>query len=112
MGRHTDKTELRMPGVKLVFFTMIWGDRLAQYLPGALERAVAFGHGHRFIIFCVGDVSCNICLGSHSHNTHCVRGRLQTIYNKYTMLSALVRLGVDVVYLDFDTLLLRDPLPP
>jgi len=47
----------------------------------------------------------------HAHPELCVPGRLKTIFNKYTVVSAIVHLGFDAVYLDFDTLLLRDPLP-
>eukprot|EP00928_Gymnodinium_smaydae_P080191 TRINITY_DN6393_c0_g1_i2.p1 TRINITY_DN6393_c0_g1~~TRINITY_DN6393_c0_g1_i2.p1 ORF type:complete len:593 (-),score=105.38 TRINITY_DN6393_c0_g1_i2:39-1817(-) len=102
------------PGVsdeKLLLVTMLWGARLARYLPGAIKRASAFGHGGRYLVFCLDEAACEVCLKAHPTPQLCVEGTLQTIYNKYTVLAAIVQLGFDAVYLDFDTLLLADPVP-
>eukprot|EP00927_Polykrikos_kofoidii_P010110 TRINITY_DN14281_c1_g1_i2.p1 TRINITY_DN14281_c1_g1~~TRINITY_DN14281_c1_g1_i2.p1 ORF type:complete len:786 (+),score=105.69 TRINITY_DN14281_c1_g1_i2:83-2440(+) len=97
--------------IKVVFFTMIWGSRLAGYLRGSIDRMAAFGHVQRYIVFCLDDPACQTCEQAHPFATNCVAGRLKTIFNKFTMLSVIVGSGVDCIYLDFDTLLLKDPLP-
>lgn len=38
----------------------------------------------------------------------CIPGKHKTIVNKYTMASAITKLGFDAVYLDFDTVLLKN----
>jgi len=98
-------------GTKLALVTMLWGSRLAGYLPGSLRRAEAFGLHARYLIFCLDEVVLLACRGAHPLPALCVPGRLQTIYNKYTVLAAIVQLGFDALYLDFDTLLLADPVP-
>lgn len=97
---------------KVVLVTLIWGSRLSGYLRGSLQRASAFGLGHCSLVFCLDEASCDICREVHPYRANCVQGRLKTIYNKYTVLSAVVNLGFNALYLDFDTVLLQDPLPP
>eukprot|EP00927_Polykrikos_kofoidii_P010109 TRINITY_DN14281_c1_g1_i1.p1 TRINITY_DN14281_c1_g1~~TRINITY_DN14281_c1_g1_i1.p1 ORF type:complete len:746 (+),score=101.77 TRINITY_DN14281_c1_g1_i1:200-2239(+) len=97
--------------IKVVFFTMVWGSRLAVYLRGSIDRMAAFGHVQRYIVFCLDDAAFETCQQTHPFPTNCIAGRLKTIFNKFTMLSVIVGAGVDSIYLDFDTLLLKDPLP-
>ena len=52
-----------------------------------------------------------VCAKVHQYPECCVPGALKTIYNKYTILSAVVHAGFDALYIDFDTILLQDPLP-
>eukprot|EP00927_Polykrikos_kofoidii_P039125 TRINITY_DN33550_c0_g1_i1.p1 TRINITY_DN33550_c0_g1~~TRINITY_DN33550_c0_g1_i1.p1 ORF type:complete len:734 (-),score=97.40 TRINITY_DN33550_c0_g1_i1:59-2260(-) len=95
---------------KLVLYTMIWGSRLASYLPGVIQRMKAFRLERQYLVFCVG-AACSICQAAHPFPALCVQGRLQTIMNKYTVMSAILNNGFDAVYLDLDTVLMKDPLP-
>lgn len=98
--------------LKLVITTLIWGARLSVYLRAALQRAHAFGLARHSVVFCLDEDSCNTCRKEHYFVANCVRGSLKTIFNKYTIASAALHLGFDVLYLDFDTLLMKNPLPP
>eukprot|EP00931_Biecheleriopsis_adriatica_P045855 TRINITY_DN26279_c0_g1_i1.p1 TRINITY_DN26279_c0_g1~~TRINITY_DN26279_c0_g1_i1.p1 ORF type:complete len:722 (-),score=141.28 TRINITY_DN26279_c0_g1_i1:120-2258(-) len=98
-------------GTKVVLVSMVWGQRLSRYLKGQIQRAQAFGLHRRLVVFCLDLDALEICQLEHVDRALCVQGQLQTIFNKYTILSAIVNLGFDVLYLDFDTLLLNDPLP-
>eukprot|EP00746_Dinoflagellata_sp_MGD_P055519 gnl/MRDRNA2_/MRDRNA2_24148_c0_seq1.p1 gnl/MRDRNA2_/MRDRNA2_24148_c0~~gnl/MRDRNA2_/MRDRNA2_24148_c0_seq1.p1 ORF type:complete len:337 (-),score=55.10 gnl/MRDRNA2_/MRDRNA2_24148_c0_seq1:66-1031(-) len=95
---------------KLVIITLVWGSRLSRYLAGMLRRARSFGLSQRYIVFCLDEAALNACQNLHSEAC-CVPGEHQTIYNKYTIVAAVVQLGFDALYLDFDTVLLADPVP-
>ncbi|CAJ1437825.1 unnamed protein product [Effrenium voratum] len=101
----------RPGGHHLVIFTMVYGKRLAQYLPAWLQRMRAFGHGGRTLVFCLDETSEEACRRCHEPLL-CVRGREQTAANKFHMMSVIVNDGFDVLYLDFDVVLLQDPVPP
>lgn len=98
-------------GAKLVVYTMLWGERLSGYLPGIFQRAQAFNLHGRYLVFCLDGSAFHMCKEAHPFPELCIPGELQTIFNKYTMLAAIVQLGFDALYLDLDTLLLADPLP-
>lgn len=97
-------------GSKLVLLTMVWGAKLAGYIPGALRRARALGLEHAYMVYCHGE-ACEACKGAHSLPSLCVFGKQRTIYNKYTASAAILGAGFDVFYLDFDVFLMRDPRP-
>lgn len=99
-------------GRKVVLTTIIWGARIAAYLPGLLQRAEAFHHEHRFVIFCLDKSALIACKSSHKHPGLCVHGELKTIYNKFTLVAAILQIGFDVILLDTDVVFLKDPLPP
>lgn len=98
------------PASKLVVVSIVWGDRLAVYFEGWLRRAAAYGLARSSLLFCLDDAACTTCRAVHSHPTNCVPGRIKTIFNKYTVMSAIINSGIDAVYLDFDTIMLRDPI--
>jgi len=96
---------------KVVAVTLFWGSRLAKYLPGALRRAEALGLGASYLVFCLDDAGLEACLNAHSHPSSCVPGHVITIFNNLCMQAAIIANGFDVLYLDFDTLLLQNPIP-
>lgn len=96
---------------KVVILTVVWGERLAKYLPGWLERASALGHGGRTLVFCLSTAAARECAAAHKHPELCVEGGLRTVYNKLALISVVVHAGLDAVFFDFDTVFLKDPLP-
>lgn len=111
------ETALTAPGsrqlaeAKVVYVSMIWGARLSTYLAPTLQRVQALGIVAGFLIWCLDDASCDACVEAHPFKSNCVRGRLKTIFNKFTVLSAIVNSGFDAVYVDFDTVFFKDPTP-
>ena len=93
-----------------IIFTMIFGERLAKYLPKWLLRVEAFGHLSKTLVFCLDSASMEACRAAHAHQG-CVQGSLRTASNKFHMMSVILNSGFDVLYLDFDLVLLQDPLP-
>eukprot|EP00930_Biecheleria_cincta_P081535 TRINITY_DN7060_c0_g1_i1.p1 TRINITY_DN7060_c0_g1~~TRINITY_DN7060_c0_g1_i1.p1 ORF type:complete len:729 (+),score=113.78 TRINITY_DN7060_c0_g1_i1:141-2327(+) len=99
-------------GRRLMIFTMLYGWRLAKYLPGWLRRIAAFGHLQRTLVFCLDDDSLQVCKESHRLLEFCIKGEEKTTSNKFHLMSTIINAGFDVLYLDFDTLLMKDPVPP
>lgn len=99
-------------GRRLMIFTMLYGRRLAKYLPGWLLRIAAFGHLQRTLVFCLDEDSLEVCKTSHSVPDFCIKGKVKTTSNKFHIMSTIINSGFDVLYLDFDTLLMKDPVPP
>ncbi|CAL1149766.1 unnamed protein product, partial [Cladocopium goreaui] len=92
-----------------VLCTLLWGQRLAKYLRFQVQRLEAFGYGHQYLVLCDA-VACNECRRVHWKSL-CVEMRQPSLFSKHTMITSILRQGFDVFYLDFDTVLLQDPLP-
>ncbi|CAJ1427168.1 unnamed protein product, partial [Effrenium voratum] len=52
------------------------------------------------------------CRASHSLPDLCVAGSVKTTSNKFHIMAAIINCGFDVLYLDFDIVLMKDPMPP
>ncbi|CAE6939217.1 unnamed protein product [Symbiodinium natans] len=106
------ESTLRQPSEgRPIILTMIYGKRLAQHLPKWLLRLKAFGHLSHTLVFCLDSDSAEACRRAHSNRRGCVQGSLQTTANKFHMMSVILNSGFDVLYLDFDVVLMQDPLP-
>eukprot|EP00435_Cladocopium_sp_Y103_P071055 s145_g36.t1 len=53
-----------------------------------------------------------VCQSHHPFPALCVPGEVKTTANKFHFTSVVVNSGFDVLYLDFDTIFFKDPLPP
>ena len=91
--------------------TMVYGRRYAKYLKGWLQRAAALGHLPRLLVFCVDEHAKEECDKAHLEPSYCIAGKQKTAANKFHMMAAIINLGFDVLYLDFDLVLFKDPLP-
>ncbi|CAJ1409712.1 unnamed protein product [Effrenium voratum] len=95
---------------QILLCTLLWGGRLAGYLPAALQRMEALGFLHQYLIFCGGE-ACEVCRGSHRWPSLCVGMQQFALFSKHAMIAAIVNQGFDLLYLDFDTIVMQDPFP-
>ncbi|CAE7944765.1 unnamed protein product [Symbiodinium sp. KB8] len=109
--RYLDADIHRPSSHHIVFMTTVYGQRYAKYLSGWLRRAAALGHLPRMLVFCLDAHAKEECDKAHLEPSFCIAGKQKTAANKFHMMAAIVNLGFDVLYLDFDVVLFKDPLP-
>lgn len=93
-------------GLRVVYVTMVYG-RFNQYISGWAKRARRLGL-QNLVMAALDDEAFELCT-QHLGAT-CVRGSV-SVLNKYTLLLVALQLGIDVMWLDFDIFLVRNPGP-
>ncbi|CAD7975253.1 unnamed protein product [Amoebophrya sp. A25] len=119
------------PSSRPVVTTMVYGVKFVKYVEAFLRRVVAVGIP-RFVLWCLDEGALNACsqvstkiktpssaasdsetstTTSSSSRIYCVRGYQHSILNKFAFpLVLLNRLKTDVLWIDFDVFLFRNPL--
>ena len=85
---------------------MVYGSRFTEYLPRYMSRARAVGAA--LVVFCLDDGAFDTCV---AEGGLCARGWEKTILHKFTLPLVLLHLGHEVVWLDFDVFLFKNPTP-
>lgn len=89
---------------RLVYVTMVYG-RFNQYISGWARRLRTISLPNLVMMTLDGEAH-SLC-GQH-HPGRCVQGNINVL-NKYTLLLIALQVGIDVVWLDFDIFLIRNP---
>jgi len=117
----------RASTVDTIYVTMVWGKKYAAYLDAycrhmnelgigagdsSFDEYLVFVHDMKALTACVESVACN---SAHSKTTtnalfggRCVRGISREL-GKFSLGLVLLQYGYDIVYVDFDTYLLKNP---
>ncbi|KAF4690334.1 hypothetical protein FOZ60_000305 [Perkinsus olseni] len=86
---------------------MVYGSRFIQYIDRFIRRAKAVGVEH-LLVFALDEEAYVLCRAAGT--SLCIRGT-PSIINKFTLPLILLRAGLDVLWVDFDVFLFRNPLP-
>eukprot|EP00927_Polykrikos_kofoidii_P018837 TRINITY_DN18779_c0_g1_i2.p1 TRINITY_DN18779_c0_g1~~TRINITY_DN18779_c0_g1_i2.p1 ORF type:complete len:732 (+),score=68.42 TRINITY_DN18779_c0_g1_i2:284-2479(+) len=92
---------------RLVYVTMVYG-RFNRFIPGWAARSRLLGLGN--LVIAVLDLEASAICRAHHDPRLCVKLRIDVL-NKYTLLLVALQLGIDVMWLDFDIFLVRNPGP-
>eukprot|EP00928_Gymnodinium_smaydae_P020370 TRINITY_DN17872_c1_g2_i1.p1 TRINITY_DN17872_c1_g2~~TRINITY_DN17872_c1_g2_i1.p1 ORF type:complete len:839 (+),score=176.02 TRINITY_DN17872_c1_g2_i1:87-2603(+) len=103
---------------KVVLVNVLWGKRYTSYLGPYLERSRALGLGSRHLIFALDGDVLDACREARSGERAgresaalCVPGTVRGIFQKYSVLAVILNAGFDILSLDFDLVLMQNPLP-
>eukprot|EP00933_Yihiella_yeosuensis_P007190 TRINITY_DN112119_c0_g1_i1.p1 TRINITY_DN112119_c0_g1~~TRINITY_DN112119_c0_g1_i1.p1 ORF type:complete len:478 (-),score=60.81 TRINITY_DN112119_c0_g1_i1:240-1616(-) len=91
-------------GLRMAYVTMVYG-RMNRYIKGWSERLKTLGVTN-LVMATLDDEAYSLC--STFHGSQCIRGSI-SVLNKYTILLIALQLGIDVMWLDFDIFLVRNP---
>jgi len=91
-------------GRRFAYVTMVYG-RMNRFIEGWALRLRTLGV--RSLVMATLDEEAYALCTQH-HGAQCVRGSI-SVLNKYTLLLIALQLGIDVMWLDFDIFLVRDP---
>ncbi|KAF4665528.1 hypothetical protein FOZ61_010838 [Perkinsus olseni] len=99
------------PSEKIIYVTLVWG-RLTPYIRGFGTRMTALSLP--LVIFCIDEPALLACeearlSQAHSSPLYCLRGQTIGFFNKFTLLSVLLQLGIQVVVMDFDVIFFKSP---
>merc|ERR1719507_341505 len=85
---------------------MVYG-RFNQYIAGWAQRLRRLSIGN-LVMATLDEEAFEVC--TEHLGARCVRGSV-SVLNKYSLLLVALQLGIDVMWLDFDIFLVRDPGP-
>ncbi|KAF4759132.1 hypothetical protein FOZ63_026669 [Perkinsus olseni] len=93
------------------YVTLVWG-RLTPYIRAFATRMTALSLP--LVIFCIDEPALLACeegrlSQAHSSPLYCLRGQTIGFFNKFTLLSVLLQLGIQVVVMDFDVIFFKSP---
>ncbi|KAF4662521.1 hypothetical protein FOL47_006205 [Perkinsus chesapeaki] len=91
----------------LVPMTMVYGNNFNKYLKKYLNRAKAVGL-NQFVVFTLDEEAYEVC--QRHPIGKCIRGT-PSILNKFTLPLIFLHAGIDVLWMDFDVFLFKNPLP-
>ncbi|KAF4677770.1 hypothetical protein FOL47_010364 [Perkinsus chesapeaki] len=98
------------PSEKLLYVTLVWG-RLTPYIGGFVTRMKALDLP--LVVFCIDETALQACEATSSipgaSPVYCLRGQTIGFFNKFTLLSVLLQLGIQVVVMDFDVIYFKSP---
>lgn len=94
-------------GLRLAYVTMVYG-KMNPYIRGWAMRFRRLGL-RNLVMATLDQEAFDLCQKYH-YGEQCVPGSI-SVLNKYTLLLIGLQLGVDVMWLDFDIFVIRDPGP-
>eukprot|EP00440_Ansanella_granifera_P029618 gb/GFBE01032170.1/.p1 GENE.gb/GFBE01032170.1/~~gb/GFBE01032170.1/.p1 ORF type:complete len:688 (+),score=100.97 gb/GFBE01032170.1/:1-2064(+) len=109
---------VRGTGVRLAYVVLLYGKAWARLLQRLAGRMSQLRIQHPLLVIAIGReaaATCRNLAGSESkdrlHDVICWTPDSESQVHRFTGVHALLHLGVDVIYMDMDTFLLRDPTP-
>eukprot|EP00931_Biecheleriopsis_adriatica_P107275 TRINITY_DN81622_c0_g1_i1.p1 TRINITY_DN81622_c0_g1~~TRINITY_DN81622_c0_g1_i1.p1 ORF type:complete len:690 (+),score=138.74 TRINITY_DN81622_c0_g1_i1:74-2143(+) len=108
----------RGAGARLAYVVLLYGKAWARLLERLAGRMSQLDIAHPLLVIAIGKEAAAACRklargagSSRPHDVVCWTPDTESQVHRFTGVHALLHLGVDVLYLDMDTFLLRDPTP-
>eukprot|EP00397_Hematodinium_sp_SG-2012_P029807 GEMP01031522.1.p1 GENE.GEMP01031522.1~~GEMP01031522.1.p1 ORF type:complete len:570 (+),score=99.41 GEMP01031522.1:56-1765(+) len=101
---HVFRTLLRMP-TRFAYITMVYGE-FNKYIKYWLRRVQKLDI-HNLVMLCLDDEAYAECTNAQIENV-CIPGEISPL-NKYSVVLIGLQLGFDIMWLDFDVFLLKNP---
>eukprot|EP00971_Amphidinium_carterae_P158485 3141888-Amphidinium_carterae.1 len=104
---------LSHPGKRrFAYVVLLYGAEWAKVLRRKVHRMEQLHMHHVLFVVAIGKAASETCSDLHESAAHpvvCWNAESQSQVHRFTAISALLHVGVDVLYLDMDTFLVRDP---
>ncbi|CAK9012271.1 Nucleotid_trans domain-containing protein [Durusdinium trenchii] len=95
---------------RLAYVVLLYGDSWADLLGRMTKRMAQLSFQDPLLVIAI-DEAAEVCraLGRQSEDVICWVPETASQVHRFTGIQGLIHLGIDVIYLDMDTFLLRDP---
>lgn len=103
---------------RLVYLVLLYGEKWSRLLLRLARRFQQLGIRHPLVVVAIGEAAertCNSLAGSGAADgatrarVFCWAPASPSQAHRFTPINALLHLGIDVIYVDMDTFMLRDP---
>eukprot|EP00927_Polykrikos_kofoidii_P036128 TRINITY_DN30533_c0_g2_i1.p1 TRINITY_DN30533_c0_g2~~TRINITY_DN30533_c0_g2_i1.p1 ORF type:complete len:695 (+),score=98.16 TRINITY_DN30533_c0_g2_i1:133-2217(+) len=98
---------------RLCYVVLLYGGKWADILASLARRHRDLGLAHILFAVAIGEDASAACEGVVAAGFHivCWSPNTASQVHRFTSIHALLHLGIDVIYMDMDTIMLRDPTP-
>lgn len=93
---------------RLAYVVLLYGDGWAQLLQRMQRRMAQLALRHPLLVIAIG-AAAPVCRALSGQDVICWVPDTASQVHRFTGIQGLLHLGIDVIYLDMDTFLLRDP---